>query len=475
VLLELEGITKRFGGTVALAGASLGLRPGSVHALLGENGAGKTTLMRIAFGMIHPDAGTRRLRGRPFSPASPADAIAAGLGMVHQHYAIVPSLTVAEHVALVLRGRYNPRQASAVVREIGARSGLALDAEHRVGELGVAGQQRLEIVKALATGADVLILDEPTSVLTPGEARGLLAWLSHFRDSGGSVVLITHKLQEALAISDDVTILRRGRVALTGRRDDLSRDQIVTAMLGSAETGRTKPPRSRLHGEVAVVTASALEIRDARGLVRIRDASFRIMAGEIVGLAAIEGSGHRELLRAVAGRLVPTSGVLQLPDAIGFIPEDRHGEALALDMTVAENMALRGAGVRRGWMAWRSIEEDTRAALRAHAISAAGPQVPAGTLSGGNQQRLVLARELGGAPTLVVAENPARGLDLQATADLIARLRAVSEVGSAVVVHSSDLDELMALADRILVVFGGSVREVPKDPDAVGRAMIGAA
>jgi simple sugar transport system ATP-binding protein len=474
VVLELEGITKRFGETVALAGASMRLRTGSVHALLGENGAGKTTLMRIAFGMIHPDAGTRRLRGAPFSPASPAEAIAAGLGMVHQHFAIVPSLTVAEHVALVLRGRHNPRQAAAMVRDIGARSGLALDPARRAGELGVAGQQRLEIVKALVTGADVLILDEPTAVLTPSEARQLLAWLSHFRDSGGSVALITHKLREALAISDDVTVLRRGRVSLAGRRDELSESQIVAAMLGAAATERVARP-SRRDREAAVATADALEIRDARGIIRIRDGSFRIMAGEIVGVAAVEGSGHRELLRALAARLAPTAGRLRLPDAIGFIPEDRHEEALALGMTVAENMALRGAGERRGWMPWRDIEEDTRAAIRSQALTAAGPDSPAATLSGGNQQRLVLARELGGAPALVVAENPTRGLDLQATGDVLARLREVRADGGAVVIHTSDLDELMELADRILVVFGGSVREMPKDLDAVGRAMIGAA
>jgi len=247
-ILELDGIAKRFGGVVALAEASLRVRRGTVHALLGENGAGKTTLMRIAGGLIRPDAGALRLRGAPFRPASPAQAMACGLGMVHQHFAIVPSLTVAEHIALVLRGKYDVRRAAAMVRETGERTGLALDPSRPAGDLGVSAQQRLEIVKALATNAEILILDEPTAVLTPAESGDLLTWIRTFRAGGGSVVLITHKLHEALGIADDLTVLRRGRVVLTGRRHELSREQVVSAMLGD----------SRLDLDTAVVQRRAL-------------------------------------------------------------------------------------------------------------------------------------------------------------------------------------------------------------------------
>lgn len=475
MILELDGITKRFGDVTALVDASLHLRQGSIHALLGENGAGKTTLMRIAGGLVRPDAGRLRIRGARFAPNSPAEAMAAGLGMVHQHYAIVPSLTVAEHVALVLSGRYDLARANAVVLEIGGRTGLELDPARPAGAMGVAEQQRLEIVKALAIGADVLILDEPTAVLTPAESAELLAWLGSFRARGGSVVIITHKLPEALAIADELTILRGGQVALAGRTDELSRDQVVGAMLGRSRFELPTAGAPRPLTDAPVVTASALELRDRHGTRRVRRADFEIGSGEIVGIAAVEGSGHRELLRALSGRMAPASGVLRLPARVGFIPEDRQRDALALDLSIAENVALAGAGTRRGAMHWRSIEQRTRALLRANGLGGVAPDAPARTLSGGNQQKLVLARELDAAPSLVVAENITRGLDLQSTEDVFARLRDARAAGAALVVYSSDLDEVLSLADRVFVVFGGTVREVVKDREVVGRAMLGAA
>lgn len=475
MILELDRITKRFGSVTALLEASLELRRGTVHALLGENGAGKTTLMRIAGGLLRPDGGWMRMRGAPFTPTSPAEAMMAGVGMVHQHYAIVPSLTVAEHIALVLRGRHAMAHAAAVVREIGGRTGLALDPSRPAGDMSVAEQQRLEIVKALATNAQVLILDEPTAVLTPTESAELLDWVAAFRDGGGSVVLITHKLGEAMAVANDLTVLRRGQVVLAGRRDALSRDQIVAAMLGDSRFGLSTAGVPRSVTETAVVTASGLELRDAGGVIRIRDADFELRSGEVVGVAAVEGAGHRELLRALAGRSVPASGVLRLPSRVGFIPEDRQRDALALDMSIVENVALSGVGNRRGAMPWGVIERRTRELLRANGLGAVDPAAAVRTLSGGNQQKLVLARELDGAPSLVVAENVTRGLDLQSTADVVARLRDARAAGAALVVYSSDLDEVLSLADRVLVVFGGTVREVPKDRDVVGRAMLGAA
>lgn len=475
MILELDRITKRFNGLTALTEASLQLRSGTIHALLGENGAGKTTLMRIAGGVIRPDSGRIRLRGAPFTPSSPAAAMSAGIGMVHQHYAIVPSLTVAEHIALVLPGRHDLARAAALVLEIERRTGLPLDPTRTAGDMGVAEQQRLEIVKALATSAEVLILDEPTAVLTPSESAELLSWISAFRDAGGSIVLITHRLREALAVADDLTVLRRGQVVLKGRRDELSRDEVVAAMLGHSRFEMPAAGVSRHVTTAPVVHATALELRDGLGRIRIHSATFEVKAGEIVGIAGVEGSGHRELVRALAGRLAPASGALRLPRQVGFIPEDRRRDALALDLSIAENVALADVGARRGLMPWRAIANRARDLLRANGLGVADPAAPAGTLSGGNQQKLVLSRELDGAPSLIVAENVTRGLDLQSTEDVVARLRDARAAGAALVVYSSDLDEVLSLADRVLVVYGGTVREVPRDRDVVGRAMLGAA
>ncbi|HEX7123624.1 MAG TPA: ATP-binding cassette domain-containing protein [Gemmatimonadaceae bacterium] len=476
-ILELEGITKRFGSTTALDGASFSVRAGTVHALLGENGAGKTTLMRIAFGLVRPDAGVMRVRGRTVHVRAPRDAIALGLGMVHQHFTLVPAMTVAEHLALVRRGRYRPRDAVQLARELGERVGLVLDPSQRAADLGVAGQQRLEILKALAAGGEVLILDEPTAVLAPQESEELLDWVRQHRARGGSVVLITHKLHEALAVADDVTVLRHGRVTLTGPRAELAREQIVAAMLGGlvSETAPAMPSAAGGARE-AVVTAVGLELRDPlSGVARIRDATFHVDAGEIVGVAAVEGSGHRALLRALAGRLRPATGTLLLPPSVGFIPEDRHRDALVLSMDLVENVALRGLSERRGRMPWDALASEVNQLVAEYSIRTAGVRMPVAALSGGNQQKLVLARELAGNPALVVAEDPTRGLDVQATAAVLARLRSARAAGAALVVHSSDLDEVLAIADRVLVVYAGTVREVPPDRAVVGRAMLGAA
>lgn len=477
-ILELEGITKRFGGTTALDGASFSVHAGTVHALLGENGAGKTTLMRIAFGLVRPDDGVMRVRGRTVHVRAPRDAIALGLGMVHQHFTLVPAMTVAEHLALVRRGRYRPRDAVRMARELGERVGLVLDPQLRAADLGVAGQQRLEILKALAAGGEVLILDEPTAVLAPQEIEELLDWIRQHRARGGSVVLITHKLHEALAVADEVTVLRHGRVTLAGPRTALAREQIVAAMLGGpvTETALAAPPPAAGRTRESVVTAVGLELRDpVSGVTRIRDATFRVDAGEIVGVAAVEGSGHRVLLRALAGRQRPAAGTLVLPASVGFIPEDRHRDALVLSMDLVENVALRGLSERRGRMPWDTLATEVNQLVVDYEIRTAGVRTPVATLSGGNQQKLVLARELAGNPALVVAEDPTRGLDVRATAAVLARLRAARAAGAALVVHSSDLDEMLAMADRVLVVYAGTVREIPPDRGVVGRAMLGAA
>ncbi len=472
VVLALTGITKRFGATAALDNVSFALRRGTVHALLGENGAGKTTLMRVAFGLLAPDAGNVVIVGRTHILASPADAIAAGIGMVHQHFTNVPAMTVAENVALGGSGRFRKGAAAARVREIAERTGLTLDPDVRAEDLPVGAQQRLEIVKALARDAGVLILDEPTAVLAPAEAEELLRWLRTFATQGNAVVLITHKLKEALAVADEVTVLRRGRVTLRSKAFD-----VTTGALASAMLGEDMPAEAAVRGEdrpaSIIVRATNVNISDSRGASVVRGATFEIAAGQIVGIAAVEGAGQHELLRALAGRLRPTSGELRAPSAIGFVPEDRLRDALVLDFGLAENVALKNAGTRRGRLRLKDIRRRSDRLVRTFDVRGGDPTTLARSLSGGNQQKLVLARELDGEPLLLVAENPTRGLDIRATRAVHEHLRSAATRGAAVVVYSSDLDEVLSLATRVLVIHGGTVRECPLDRDTVGRAMLG--
>jgi general nucleoside transport system ATP-binding protein len=480
--LALSGISKRYGASVALDDASFTLRAGTVHALLGENGAGKTTLMHVAFGMVHPDAGQVRVDGHDVRLHTPADALAAGIGMVHQHFTLVPPMTVAENIALGGRGMYRGQASTSTVRDIAALTGFALDPEARVEGLSVAAQQRVEIAKALARRARILVLDEPTAVLPPSDAAELLRWLRGYVAGGNSAVLITHKLREALSVADDVTVLRRGRVVQAGAVAQSSDASLTQAMLGTELAGSIPAPApSRNGGGPVLFRASELSVRDERGVIRARDVSFVVRSGEIVGLAGVEGAGQRELLRALAGRRPAANGQLARPAVVGFIPEDRHHDAVLLDRPLAENIALRGAGHRRGTIAWSALRARTEALMRMYDVRPLDTRLPMRALSGGNQQKLVLARELEeseGAPhdpPAIVAENPTRGLDVRATADVHARLRAARDRGAAVVMYSSDLDEVLALASRVLVVHAGTVREVPADRDAVGRAMLGLA
>jgi general nucleoside transport system ATP-binding protein len=480
--LALENIAKRYGAFTALDGASLHVRPGTVHALLGENGAGKSTLMRIAYGLVRADVGTVRLGGAPVTIRSAADAIALGIGMVHQHFTLVPVMTIAENVALGSRGMLNIAQVKTRIAEVAERTGFALDASARIESLSIGAQQQVEITKALARDARVLILDEPTSVLAPSEARALLNWLRTYADAGNSVVLITHKLREALGVADEVTVLRCGRTVLAQPAAVSTTDALAAAMLG-AESVPASGSSVRVHARgmdaPIVFRAERLRLTDARGIVRVREATFDIRAGEIVGIAGVDGSGQRELLRALAGRLDPDEGTLIRPTAVGFIPEDRHHDAVLLDRDLTENVALRGSGARRGWLDWASMEEETRALMEAYEVRAPDSRTTLRALSGGNQQKLVVARELraaenGTRPHAIVAENPTRGLDVRATADIHDRLRGASDEGAAIVLYSNDIDEVLLLATRVLVTHDGSVLEVALDRDAIGRAMLGA-
>ena len=471
--LALDAITRTYGPVIALDGASFAVDAGEVHALLGENGAGKSTLMKIAYGLDRPDSGTLAIDGRAATLRSPRDAMANGIGMVQQHFALVEAMTVAENVALGARGRLDLRSATSVIERIGRASGLVLNPQARVRDLPVGAQQRLEIVRALARNTNTLILDEPTAVLSPQESSELLAWTRRFANAGGSVVLIAHKLREVLSVADRVTVLRRGRTVLSAPARDVNQSILATAMLGeSSPSVVSRVLRARATIDAAVMTLTRIQISDAFGAKKLLDASLTVRAGEIVGVAAIEGAGQHELLRVMAGLLLPTAGSVTIPAVVGFVPEDRHREAVVLDATLTENVALRGAGSRRGIIDWSALRAETSIIMSRRDVRADGEGILMRTLSGGNQQKLVIGRELANSPAALIVENPTRGLDIRATSEVHAALRDARDSGTAVVVYCSDLDEVLGLADRVVVVAAGRVTEVISDRDAVGRAML---
>lgn len=468
--LELRGITKRFGRVTALSSVDFALEQGEVHALLGENGAGKSTLMHVAFGMVAADAGTMALAGSPARIRSPRDARRLGLGMVHQHFTSVPSMTVEENIWVAV-GRYRADLAqltTAPAREVVQRLWGELDPKARVETLTVALQQRLEILKALATDATILLLDEPTAVLAPSEIRALLETLRAFARAGGSVVLITHKLGEVLAAADRVTVLRQGTVTYTGSLEGQTVATLARAMIGEDASsqvfeGLAPPPVPAASGERAVA---------------VRGLGFAVREGELVGVAAVEGNGQRELLRAIAGvdaHPIP----VDVEGPVSFVPEDRRTEGLIPSFSLTENLVLgmpNDPRWRQGpWLRWPRAAGRMRELIGEFEIRAAGSQVPASSLSGGNQQKVVLARALESKPKVLVVENPTQGLDIRATADIHRRLRDAAADGAAVLVYSSDLDEVMALGQRVLVVHQGRVTEAPPGAsrEVVGELMLG--
>jgi ABC-type uncharacterized transport system ATPase subunit len=481
--LVLEGIHHRFGAAIALRDASLRVRRGTIHALIGENGAGKTTLMRIAFGLLAPERGTIAIDGSVLRLRSSADAIAAGLGMVHQHFMLVPALTVTENVALGGHGRFDIAANAARLRSLAERVGLAIDPDATVDALSVSEQQRVEILKALAHDARILILDEPTAVLSPQEGAQLLRWVRRFVADGGTAVLITHKLREALEFSDDVTVLRRGETTYHAPVASTEERTLVTALTGSADSLLLVPVATHSDDDGAAVTRLVLDgvsHVDGRGVTRLRDVSLSVRAGEILGVLGVEGSGHRELLRILAGRVSPTSGTSRLPARVGFVPEDRQRDALIPEFPLDENLAMADAGRAGGLLDWPAIRSRTWQLLETADVRAGGPRAAARTLSGGNQQKFVVAREQAVAREALVAEHPTRGLDLVASARVLAELRrAAIERDVAVVVHSPDLEEVLAIATRVVVCFAGRVREVPRPADPndrtpFARALVGA-
>ena len=454
--------------------------------MLGENGAGKTTLMRIAYGLLKADAGSVQLDGRSVDIASPAVAMRNGIAMVQQHFSLIPAMTAVENFALGKRGLFIQSREAKRLQEFATQLGLSFAPDARANTLTAAEQQQLEIAKALGRECSVLILDEPTAVLTPLHAASLLRWLREFADQGRSAVLITHKLRDAVAVADDITVLRHGRSVLTSRATDATESDLLGAMLGTRPTPAAPQRRAFAVTTIDVQpVASLASVTATDRREQLLEISLDVAPGEILGVAGLDGSGHRLLLRVLAGRRAATRGSVVLPTKIAFIPEDRQREALATDLPLRDNIALRGAGTRRGWMRWRYWSARTRKLLKEFDVRAGTPGAergaegdelfPANALSGGNQQKLVLARELSDQPELIVAENPTRGLDVQAAAGISTRLRAARDNGGAVVFYSSDIDELIAECDRVLVAYFGRVRLVEKSREAIGRALVGAA
>ena len=458
-LLELRGIRKSFGPVRAVRGADFSLAAGEVHALVGENGAGKSTLMHIAGGMVLPDAGTIHVDGREVRLHSPRDARELGIGMVHQHFTSIAGLTVGENLALAA-GRLDGWTAG----QIEARLAEGIDLRFPVHSLSVAQRQRLEILKALATGARILLLDEPTALLTPAEVEELHGLIREFAGSGGAVALITHKLREVLGTSDRVTVLRRGIVTLRGATAEQTEQSLAQAMIG-AEGVASSEER----------VAKSEERRGGESGVGIGE--IELHAGELVGVAAVEGNGHRELLRAVSG-LEEFPGV-RVTGTVALVPEDRTAEGLIGELSLTENLVL-GLGTDPRWargarLDWSAARQRATELIEGFAIVAPGPDARAGTLSGGNQQKLLLARALERQPAVLVMENPTRGLDVRTTEEMHRRLRAAASAGVLVIVHSTDLDEVLALADRVLVVHRRQVAEAPQGADrrVVGEMMLG--
>jgi simple sugar transport system ATP-binding protein len=476
--VNLRGISKSFGATVANDGVDFELVPGEIHALLGENGAGKTTLMNILFGMIRPDAGTIALDGEEVSFATPADALASGIGMVHQHFMLVHDFTVAENVALgsvsAMNMKLRPRKVEREVQQAAERLGIEIDPRRRVGELPIDTQQRVEIFKLLYRGSRVLILDEPTSSLGPVQIEALFKTLSELRTTGRSVVVVTHKLSEVMDIADRVTVLRQGRLVSTVRRGEYDEALLARLMTGHE---LDKLPATR---KVPDRSNSALEVRDL--VIETQDrkravsgVSFEVCAGEILGIAGVEGNGQRELVDGLTGvrKISGGSVVLAGQDVTGNsplklrklgvsgIPEDRHGWGLVLDMTVAENLALSevasGRFSRGGLLNPREIRERAREVIAEYDIRPQEPDVPVVSLSGGNQQKVVLARELSRELSVIIAANPTHGVDVGATDFVRRKLLAARDRGAAIVLVSIDLDELLQLSDRIICLYRGAI------------------
>ena len=493
--VSMRRIDKRFGAVHANRGVDLTVAAGTVHGIVGENGAGKSTLMSILYGFHPADSGEIEVQGRRVCIADSRHAIALGIGMVHQHFMLVEDFSALDNVMLGAESGWHLQRARARARTrleaLMRDTGLAVDLDAPVSRLPVGERQRLEILKTLFRGARILILDEPTAVLTPQETQALFDTLRQLRARGTTVLLITHKLKEVLALCDAVTVMRGGQVVLDRPIGEVTLDSLAQAMVGRpVHLGRALPPPAPLpesmpsdaatapapQAGTPLLQAQGLNLRDARGVPRLQDVALTLRAGEIVGVAGVSGNGQSELLDVLAGLAAPQAGTLELgrrrfqparwldPTTaralrLAHVPEDRHRRGLVLPFAAWESAVLGYQGLRRygprGWLRWRVMRDDCAQAMERFDVRPRAPLLRTSKFSGGNQQKLVLAREAAQAPQVLLVGQPTRGVDIGAIEFIHARLRALRDAGGAVLLVSSELDEILALSDRVLVMNGG--------------------
>ncbi len=493
--VRLTGIAKRFPGVVANHDVDVEIRPGTVHALVGENGAGKSTLMKILYGVQKPDEGTIEVAGETVSFSSPSDAIGRGIGMVFQHFQLADNLSVLENVVLGAEKLHGiGDRATREIEQISAAYGFELDPGELVETLGVGERQRVEILKVLYRGARIIILDEPTAVLVPQEVEALFANLRELKREGHTLVFISHKLDEVLAIADDITVLRRGATVATVKPADVTPHDLAELMVG-AELPSPSTEESTVTDRV-VLAVRGLRVDDVLGRALLDDIDLVIHAGEVLGVAGVEGNGQTELVEAVVGMRPATTGTVELGGTdvtgwntrerreagVGYVPEDRQRHGLLLDAPLWENRILghqtRTPSTRGVWLNPAGARTDAQRIVTAYDVRTPGVDTTAGALSGGNQQKFIVGREMSGDPVLLIASHPTRGVDVGAQAAIWEDIREARRRGLAVLLVSADLDELIGLSDTIRVVLrgrlGGEFDPRTVTPQQLGSAMTGA-
>ncbi|MCH1642685.1 ABC transporter ATP-binding protein [Paenibacillus timonensis] len=476
-VVELKQITKRFPGVVANDSISLTLRKGEIHALLGENGAGKSTLMNILFGLYQPDEGSIEMNGQPVTIDNPNKAIKLGIGMVHQHFKLVQPFTVTENIILGMEPKkglkIDYKSASAQVAKLSEQYGLEVDPNSKIHDISVGMQQRVEIMKILFRGADILIFDEPTAVLTPQEIEELMAIMRRLVAEGKSIILITHKLKEIMEISDRVTIIRRGKVIDTVETDKTNPKELAEKMVGRGVSFKVDKDEPQI-GQ-PVLQLNDLKAKDKHGIHVLNGLKLEVRAGEIVGIAGVDGNGQSELIEAITGLRKIESGSIKLSgkeitnlparkiieSGLSHIPEDRHKHGLVLDFSISENMVLetyyQAPYSKGGFLNQRAIDEHAKQLVEAFDVRTPSVETKARSLSGGNQQKAIIAREIDKNPDLLIAAQPTRGLDVGAIEFVHKQLIEQRDQGKAVLLISFELDEIMNVSDRIAVIYEGRI------------------